>query len=68
MEYLRRISRERGITIVVNLHQLDAAKQYSDRIIGLNGGRIVYNGNPDDIDSDTISRIYGSKLDELIVE
>ena len=68
MEYLRRISRERGITIVVNLHQLDAARQYSDRIIGLNGGNIVYNGNPDDIDSEAISRIYGSKLDELIVE
>lgn len=68
MEYLRRISRERGITIVVNLHQLDAARQYSDRIIGLNGGNIVYNGNPDAIDSEAISRIYGSTLDELIVE
>lgn len=68
MEYLRRISRERDITIIVNLHQLDAAKQYSDRIIGLNDGNIVYNGAPDAIDSDAISRIYGSKLDELIVE
>lgn len=68
MEYLRRISRERDITIIVNLHQLDVAKQYSDRIIGLNSGRIVYNDVPEAIDSETISRIYGSKLDELIVE
>lgn len=68
MEYLRRISRERDITIIVNLHQLDAAKQYSDRIIGLNDGNIVYNDGPDTIDDETISRIYGSQLDELIVE
>lgn len=68
MEYLRRISRERDITIIVNLHQLDVAKQYSDRIIGLNDGNIVFNDGPEAIDDETISRIYGSQLDELIVE
>ncbi|MCG1008488.1 ATP-binding cassette domain-containing protein [Salinicoccus sp. ID82-1] len=68
MEYLRRISRERDITIIVNLHQLDVAKQYSDRIIGLNDGSIVFNDTPEAITAESINRIYGSKLDELIVE
>ncbi|MFC3419936.1 phosphonate ABC transporter ATP-binding protein [Salinicoccus hispanicus] len=68
MEYLRRISREKDITIIVNLHQLDVAKQYSDRIIGLNDGSIVFNDVPEAITAESINHIYGSNLEELIVE
>ncbi|WP_020008150.1 phosphonate ABC transporter ATP-binding protein [Salinicoccus albus] len=68
MEYLKRISIERGITIIVNLHQLDVAKRYADRIIGLNDGTVVYNDSPEEVQTEVVSRIYGSKIDELIVE
>lgn len=68
MEYLKRISRERGITVIVNLHQVDVAKKYSDRMIGLNDGEIVFNDMPDEMDRISINKVYGSKADELIVE
>lgn len=68
MEYLKRISRERGITVIVNLHQVDVAKKYSDRMIGLNDGEIVFNDVPDAMGQEVVTKIYGSKSDELIVE
>lgn len=68
MEYLKRISRERGITVIVNLHQVDVAKKYSDRMIGLNAGEIVFNDVPEVMDQGIVTKIYGSKADELIVK
>lgn len=68
MEYLKRISRERGITVIVNLHQVDVAKKYSDRMIGLNDGEIIFNDVPAEMDKISINKVYGSKADELIVE
>src|SRR5699024_8455236 len=44
MDHLRKICSEKGITVIVNLHQVDVAKNYSDRIIGLNSGQVVFNG------------------------
>lgn len=68
MEHLRKICSEKGITVIVNLHQVDVAKNYSDRIIGLNSGQIVYNGHPSEIDKEVIQSIYGTDFDDLITE
>lgn len=68
MEHLRKICNEKGITVIVNLHQVDVAKNYSDRIIGLNSGEVVYNGHPSDIDKEVIQSIYGTDFDDLIME
>ncbi|WP_282935196.1 phosphonate ABC transporter ATP-binding protein [Paenibacillus sp. RC67] len=64
MEHLRSISSTMGITVVINLHQVDVALKYSDRIIGVNKGSIVYDGPPAQIKCEQLSRIYGSELDE----
>lgn len=68
MDHLRNISTSMGITILINLHQVDVALKYSDRVIGVNKGRIVYNGAPKDITADQIRSIYGSESGELIFE
>lgn len=68
MEHLRKICSKKGITVIVNLHQVDVAKNYSDRIIGLNSGQIVYNGHPSEIDKEVIQSIYGTDFDDLITE
>lgn len=68
MEHLRKICSEKGITVIVNLHQVDVAKNYSDRIIGLNSGQIVYNGHPSEIDKEVIQSIYSTDFDDLITE
>lgn len=68
MDHLKRITEEMGITCIVNLHQVDVAKKYSDRIIGLNAGEIVYDGQPQGLDNQVIQQIYGTEANDLITE
>lgn len=68
MEHLRKICNEKGITVIVNLHQVDVAKNYSDRIIGLNSGEVVFNDHPNEINKEVIQKIYGTDFDDLIME
>lgn len=68
MDYLKKIQQEFGITLVVNLHQVDVAKKYSDRILGFNEGKLVYDGSPADLNKKTIHEIYGTEAGELIIE
>ncbi len=68
MDYLKKISATMGITVVVNLHQVDVAIKYSDRIIGINKGQAVYNGTAKGMTSEDIKRIYGSEAEDLIFD
>ena len=55
---LKGISRERGIAVLCSLHQVDLAKRYADRIIGLRGGRIVYDGPAEGLTDQALDLIY----------
>lgn len=66
MDLLKSISTEMGITCLVNLHQVEVAQHYSDRIIGLNKGEIVFNGTNRELTEDKINKIYGTKTEDLI--
>lgn len=68
MDHLRNISTSMGITVLINLHQVDVALKYSDRIIGINKGRVIYDGSPKEITAEEIYRIYGSEAGELIID
>ncbi|WP_028611509.1 phosphonate ABC transporter ATP-binding protein [Paenibacillus harenae] len=68
MDYLKTISATMGITVLVNLHQVDVALRYSDRIIGVNKGKVVYDGSPKEMSSSMIHKIYGSEAGELIFD
>jgi phosphonate transport system ATP-binding protein len=68
MDHLRNISTTMGITVLVNLHQVDVALKYSDKIIGINHGQVVYNGSPKEITKEDIQRIYGSEAEDLIFD
>ena len=62
MRYLQQISRELGITTIVNLHFLDLATAYADRIIGLRDGALVFDGPGSDCDEAVFESIYGRSL------
>jgi phosphonate transport system ATP-binding protein len=62
MKYLQQISRELGITTIVNLHFLDLATAYADRIIGLRDGELVFDGPGSATDEKTFRDIYGRSL------
>lgn len=59
MEHLRRVTRQHGITCIVNLHQVDMALEFSDRIVGLHAGEKVFEGTPAELTPQTIAVIYG---------
>ncbi|MEQ8437640.1 MAG: phosphonate ABC transporter ATP-binding protein [Ilumatobacter fluminis] len=62
MKYLQQISRDLGITTIVNLHFLDLATAYADRIIGLRNGELVFDGPGSEADEQTFRDIYGRSL------
>ncbi|MDR3599254.1 MAG: phosphonate ABC transporter ATP-binding protein [Desulfosporosinus sp.] len=65
MDHLRNISTEMGITVIVNLHQVEIALKYSDRIIGVNKGKVVFDGLPCDLTAAQIQAIYGSESEDV---
>ncbi|HVP17669.1 MAG TPA: phosphonate ABC transporter ATP-binding protein [Spirochaetia bacterium] len=68
MDHLRRVCDDFGITILVNLHQVDVAIKYSDRIVGINSGRIVYDGSPKTLSREMIHEVFGSEAGELLID
>lgn len=62
MRDLQRINRELGITTIINLHFLDLAKVYGERIVGLRGGELVYDGNAANANETVFRDIYGRSL------
>lgn len=65
---LRRINQELGITTVVNLHFLDLAREYAQRLVGLRDGVLIYDGDIAEVDDDTFQEIYGRAItaDDLL--
>ncbi|QUG40102.1 phosphonate ABC transporter ATP-binding protein [Psychrobacillus sp. INOP01] len=64
MDYLKSITMELNITCIVNLHQVEIARSYSDRIIGLSKGGVVFDGPSFRLSTDSTDLIYGTKTVE----
>ena len=62
MSYLKKINTELGITTIVNLHFLDLAKEFGDRLIGLRDGKLVFDGNVNQVSDDDFENIYGRSI------
>lgn len=59
MDALRKINREDGITVLCNLHTLDTAREYCDRVAGIAHGEVVFDGLPHRLSAEAVRRIYG---------
>ncbi len=67
MDSLRAINQEQGITVITNLHTLDTARTYCERIIGMAQGRVVFDGTPGQLTADVARELYGAEeLDEAM--
>ena len=66
MDALARINRDYGITVLCNLHSLDIARHYCDRLVGLSAGRLVFDGTPDALDAAAARRLYGLEAAEAM--
>ena len=60
MDALKQINREFGITVICNLHHLNTARTYCDRIVGMRAGRVVFDGPAEALSGQMATEIYGS--------
>jgi len=65
MEYLKNICQQMQITVIVNLHQVSYALKYSDRIIGIKQGEVVFDGSPQALVLEKIKCIYDSEAGDF---
>ena len=68
MDALRAINQQDKITVVCNLHTLDTARNYCDRIIGMQGGRVVFDGTAEQLTTQMAREIYGAEAEEAFNE
>jgi phosphonate transport system ATP-binding protein len=66
MDALLRINKHFGITVICNLHSLDTARAYCDRLIGMAQGRVVFDGAPQALTNEKARELYGLEADEVI--
>ena len=62
MKDLQRINKDLGITTLVNLHFLDLARQFGERVIGMRQGKVVFDGTGAEADDAVFETIYGRSL------
>lgn len=62
MNDFKRINEDYKITIVANMHHVDLAINYANRIIGIKAGKIVFDGKPEDVTDEVLFNIYGRAL------
>ena len=64
MDDFRRINRDMNITVLINIHHVELALQYADRVVGIRAGEIVYDGPVDKVDQAVLDSIYQGGREE----
>ncbi len=61
MELMARLTGARDIPVVVNIHNVDLARRFASRVIGMTGGRVVFDGPPAALEPRHLTEIYGGE-------
>ena len=61
MELLADVGRAREIPVLINMHDVELAKRFADRVVGMSEGRVVFDGPPTELDETILRRIYGGQ-------
>jgi phosphonate transport system ATP-binding protein len=61
MELLQRVAQTKNIPVIVNMHDVELAKRFAGRIVGMSGGHVVYDGAPDGLSDGMLKQIYGGE-------
>lgn len=68
MDALRTVNRQDGLTVLVNLHHLDTARDYCDRIVAMQQGKVVFDGVPAALTAERVRAVYGISEEEFAAE
>jgi phosphonate transport system ATP-binding protein len=66
MDAILRVNKQYGITVLCNLHSLDTARTYCDRLIGMAQGRVVFDGAPSTLSDDIARDLYGLESGDVM--
>jgi phosphonate transport system ATP-binding protein len=61
MNLIRDLCRNRNIPVIINMHDVELAKRFADRIIGMSEGSVVYDGAPSGLSDEQLKTIYGGQ-------
>lgn len=62
MDDFKKINKELNMSVLINIHHVDLALKYADRVIGIKAGEIVYDGPSAEVNSEVLKQIYGREL------
>ncbi len=65
MQYLEKINKEEGVTVLCSLHFLDLVHRYANRVVALNEGQKMFDGSPEEIDDAKFKEIYGKDAERV---
>jgi phosphonate transport system ATP-binding protein len=68
MRLICELCAERGLAAIINIHDVNLAKMFVQRVVGLESGRIVFDGSPEELVPDVLTRIYGEEDWEATIE
>ncbi len=61
MQLLADVARSRDIPVLINMHDVELAKRFADRVVGMSGGTVVYDGPPAGLTDEVLKKIYGGE-------
>lgn len=61
MELMAALTGAEGVPVIINIHNVDLARRYARRIIGMSGGAVVFDGTPAELEERHLVQIYGSE-------
>lgn len=66
MDDFKRINKDMNISVLINIHHVELALQYADRVVGIRAGEIVYDGPVDKVDQQVLDSIYQGRQEETV--
>lgn len=67
MQYLEKVNKELGVTVICNLHFLSLVRQYATRVVALKDGKLIFEGDPTEITEEWFQTIYGEDAVEVTI-
>jgi phosphonate transport system ATP-binding protein len=61
MALVQTLSGMHGFPVIINIHNVELARRFADRVVGMTGGRVVFDGAPDSITDEHLKAIYGGE-------
>ena len=68
MDDFKRINKEMNITVIMNIHHVELALEYADRIIGIRKGEVVFDGKSSEVNQNVLDHIYGRTETSFLVK